>query len=579
MEMEIQKTSNLENGLVECIVKYKDKVIKAYYGGDLDEIELSEEIDIPMEKLYNLIEDYENKLIYKSPPQPIEPRITTITKTCRIIDDHKNDVYIDLECVFRNIQLTKNIFSVKLKDKYRNFNLTDEPLKSKKRTNICKKHKKTFCNDCKKNTLYNQCSVVYYINPVRDAKKKLGDKEKINVKIFKNGELQMTGIRSIESSHLAEQEILKCLSKIKGTYKVQLVEKNGLIMDEFNKIYTAGEFGYKQIGFLQNDQRTSRKLHVPNIYLWNKDRYNIVVYSKDNLLIEQFYNKNLIKHVFNKNGECIGNYSIEINKDYLDEKQIDINNLNFNIKDKSFIITNKDDKFKWYISEEHSCIIDKDNYKVGKILQNFVYKDFIRPVIPKSPVSVDYYCINSSLDLHIINPVIHMFNTVFELNLHKGTKLHLNKFNTLLIKKYNFNSVYNPGAGYLAMNTKYFYNKKNKDCKGICKCSLVPCDMCLHERKHLKECVDCESEIKNTGNLCNACINCETCIHQNVCKLKNCNKCKCTCDPCDCISISILCFHTGKIITTGSCKEYSQILEAYYWFIDIFHKEYYNVII
>lgn len=607
--MEKVEKINKLGEITECIVTRNNKEIsRIYYGGDLDEIEIKGE-QLDEEICESLIIDYENKQKYGSVPEPTRPRITTITKTCKIVscghnnEVNNNEIYIDLDTLYRKIKLDKQLFSVKLKGLYRNFTDTPEPKKTK-REPVCKKHKVQNCQDCKKNAIYNQCTVIVYIDPDRDKDKKLIDKEKINVKIFKNGELQMTGIRNLKNAEFVQNLIISKLKELHGTHTVTMERKNGIIIDSFNKVYNNK---LEQIGFYQNDQRTKKIQHTPKLYIWNGSDYSILV-EKGELLIEQFYkkkDKNLSKKVFNKNGEFLGEYQILFNEEYLKSREINLDESVLKIQENAFIVSTKDTKCKWNISDQYSCVLDKKNYQVAKIIQTKPFDTRLSNKVSDlnknnkfnkvsystnkcigseeefkgTEYKVEYYCIKNYRDsMKIVNETIRMMNSVFDLNL-SNNKLHLGNLNKLLVKKYNRNSIYNPSGGYTAMNTKYYFNTKNEIENGICKCSKEACVYCLHERKHEKVCNNCEIEMTNTGNLCNSCKECKTCIHQSKCKVKTCNECICTCDPCDCICISLLCFHSGKIITSGSCNDFSQIETAFEWFKSVFQREFYDIIV
>jgi TATA-box binding protein (TBP) (component of TFIID and TFIIIB) len=74
------------------------------------------------------------------------------------------------------------------------------------------------------NPFYNQITVVVRIN--EGPFKNIHDEPKINLKLFKNGSVQISGLKNIEFANRALNKLIYCLSQIKGK-----MDSNNVITD------------------------------------------------------------------------------------------------------------------------------------------------------------------------------------------------------------------------------------------------------------------------------------------------------------------------------------------------------------
>ena len=111
-----------------------------------------------------------------------------------------------------NIDLIKNHMNLSEDDiltfKINNDNMRTliEAKKKKRRT---KRKTKTSSNP-----FYNQITVVIRIN--EGPYENMHDEPKINLKLFKNGSVQISGLKNIEYANKALNKLIYCLSQVKG---------------------------------------------------------------------------------------------------------------------------------------------------------------------------------------------------------------------------------------------------------------------------------------------------------------------------------------------------------------------------
>ena len=527
-----------------------------------------------------LLKEYETNKKYGECPDITPPRITTMTLLYKLETKEGKNPFIHLDTLFKCVKLDKQVYSVKSSNQYRNFQGTKEPNKKQRKPKT-------------KKTLYNQVTLVIYIDPDRDKDKAIKDREKINVKIFKNGAIQMTGVRFMKSADMAITFVVQKINQINsGIYLPVETNENGLVLDDKRKVYGVfhkkSAFFGKLIGYYQNDVRTKRIDHKPKLYFWDEgiNGYTTVV-PKGTPCSESVFSintdstdsdgkdKEYQKKVFDNNGVLIGKQTIEWNQLYLKNEGICLDQLDMKIQESTILFHMQNRKrVKWTVSDTHSAILDKDGFQIGKIKSHFQVPEEKDPFNGK--LLVKQQAVFKNPELVPVNRKIGMINAVFSLNL-GDFHIILNNLNRLLVYNYGVKSRYDPGGDYLAVNLKYAFNLKNKQKDGVCYCMKKACEHCQHNKKHEKFCQDCENT-KHTGNLCNSCMSCEMCIHQSSCDVKKCKQCNCFCDPCDCVLISVLCFHTGKIIITGARSE-EQMNEVYSWFTHVIQKHYLFIVI
>ena len=133
---------------------------------------------------------------------PDDLKISTITMTCKV------DTKFNLENISRYVDLSQNgIISVKYgKEPECNRNLV--PPKTRKKKKITR-------------AFYNQATVV--VNPKKG--------KKVNIKLFLNGSIQMTGCNSLDSCVLGIKTLFSELKKTKAIVDIQTFDK--IIMKPF----------------------------------------------------------------------------------------------------------------------------------------------------------------------------------------------------------------------------------------------------------------------------------------------------------------------------------------------------------
>ena len=157
-------------------------------------------------------------IVKKEISEPSKLRISTMTATCSI------NINLDLKKIYDNLKLNSEITYIELQGKYRGviFNKKSQKRKEKKK----KKKKKT---SKRRNDFYNQATVHVY-HPDK--------KNPVNVKLFKNGNIQMTGTKSykmgidvvtrlIEEFYKMEKDIIEEKETMEMTnYNIQMINSD-----------------------------------------------------------------------------------------------------------------------------------------------------------------------------------------------------------------------------------------------------------------------------------------------------------------------------------------------------------------
>ena len=351
-------------------------------------------------------------------PKPTEYRISTMTMITSF------GTNINLYVVNKYFELDNKIIS---KD------YGDKPVKNKKNINK-KKNNRPF---------FNQATIKVHLNPLK----------KINIKVFSNGKIQMTGVKkeedAIESLNLIIEKLkvtegLIPLNKvlIKQQLEILLKELDTDIIPDYcffnpetlDKLYTVKEFfdifyGHK-VELILNGNKIYNKL------------FRILDCKRKQTT---FKTKTLVKELLDKlNQETIPSEYLNENKSYVkhdDYRLEDLIEMNLDLNN----------------------VIDSDK----------IYKD-LYDTTENEPIEIFAESIENLKDIKIgkIQTVLinSDFNTNFEI---RRDELH----NILKSKNtYNIISRYEPDI-YPGVNNKYYWNKKykNKKFEGKCYCT-VPCE-------------------------------------------------------------------------------------------------------
>jgi TATA-box binding protein (TBP) (component of TFIID and TFIIIB) len=164
----------------------------------------------------NTIIDYINVKKYEILGLPDGIGISTMCASCKLSSR------INIQNIEKYLQLsTDDVLTVKTNnDKKRSLlTLKDKPKRNKK--NILKKASKI-----EKNCFYNQITIVIRIDSgITDN---LDKSQKINMKLFKNGSIQMSGCKSINNINIGLNRLVNKLKEIKS-----IIENNKIIEKPF----------------------------------------------------------------------------------------------------------------------------------------------------------------------------------------------------------------------------------------------------------------------------------------------------------------------------------------------------------
>ena len=212
----------------------------------------------------------------------IRYNISTITMSLQIPNCKLNLINIG-----KYLQIDDNILGIKY-----NYGKSSI-LKGKYLTSIYNRSKAKNQNKVNKTLFYNQVSIIV----------KLSLDKIINVKLFGNGSLHLTGIKHPSDGKAIINLIYDKLLKLRNQFDVILLTKdiNNVYLDNENNIYTTNSKNRSIIGFKYND-----------IYNINKKDYTID--SNTGLFISTKYENKRTRTFLNLNGEKIGTSRIELLK-------------------------------------------------------------------------------------------------------------------------------------------------------------------------------------------------------------------------------------------------------------------------
>lgn len=344
-------------------------------------------------------------------------------------------------------------------------------------------------NKYKKKPFYNQITIIYFYYGFRT----------VNIKLFNNGKLQMTGIQSEHEANIISKYIINTLKKttIKIYNHPKFLPKNDkLITNDFSIVYNiqTGKMSYYRLNYINriNNYKLLNTLKNKLIdwssesSLFSSDDINILWDKIENLYkIEDWVSNNNINLILNITQKLINNAL-----KYLDT-------IPNTVPDTLEII-----KFKSNNIEPLINIFTRFNkiYENDKIIINTILKQYSDELMPdnickednKEYWSFDFIENTSALELSNLNIVLinSDFNTNFNIN---NTKLHYK-----LSNKYKLLVSYEPND-YPGVKVKYFWNKNYSPeelLKGVCTCS----NLCLSMKKN-KTCVQITISIFQSGSI------------------------------------------------------------------------------
>ena len=209
-------------------------------------------------------------------------KISTMTMSTKL-----PNCYLNLFNIGKYLQIDDEIIGIK----YDHANLN--VMKGHYSTTIYKKSKNKIIDKVNKTLFYNQISIIVKVND-----------HNINVKLFGNGSLHLTGCRNINDSI----EVTKCIYKklkILETYKTTILltkDINSILIDNDNMIYSYSNF--QIIGYKNNDK-----------YIIFKKEYTIDDNTNMFILTKEEIQRK--RSIVNLSGENIGYAKIELIKKHL----------------------------------------------------------------------------------------------------------------------------------------------------------------------------------------------------------------------------------------------------------------------
>lgn len=359
--------------------------------------------------------------------------ISTITMSLQIPNCKLNLINIG-----KYLQIDDNILGIKY-----NYGKSSI-LKGKYLTSVYNRSKAKNQNKVNKNLFYNQVSIIV----------KLSLDKIINVKLFGNGSLHLTGIKHPSDGKSIICLIYDKLLKLCNQYDTILLtmDINNVYLDNENNIYTTNDINRTIIGFKYTNDK--------NETFYNISKKDYIIDSNTGLFISTKYENKRTRTFLNLNGEKVGTSRIELlkNKSKLYKNN---SNIHFDYQNgfiyydgdgKSNIIGKIINEFTTpYSLEENNCSIIEHKYSCNPFLQSSVtYSSNEFAKLTEETLQSDINCINI------------YFKLDFELNRQR-------LFKELL--KLSYNTEYKPEK-YSGVKLRYKIskNKKSQPRLGICTC-------------------------------------------------------------------------------------------------------------
>jgi len=312
-------------------------------------------------------------------------------------------------------------------------------MKGKYSTTVYKKSKNKNEDKINKKLFYNQISIIFNNNG-----------KNINIKLFGNGSLHLTGCKSIEDGYEMTKQIYLKLKNICDKKDVILLTKdiNGILIDKDNLIYSYDK--NKIIGFCKIDNTNCNKIYVIN-------KKEFVIDTKTNMFITNKMETQRRRFIHNLNGEYIGFSKIELLKN---RQKFYKKNVNIYFDTENNLIYHNNDliigKIEYNIDE--NMITDKsilsDILEIEYECNPFVNKDYY--------LNIDKKEFKESIDLNV-NCINVYFNIGYKIN---RQRLYENLIDLNYICKYKPESY----SG-IKLIYKIGINGDEQNISGICNCS------------------------------------------------------------------------------------------------------------
>jgi TATA-box binding protein (TBP) (component of TFIID and TFIIIB) len=269
-------------------------------------------------------------------------------------------------------------------------------------------------------------------------------KKQVNVKLFANGYLHFSGIKTIKHAREALKLIYeKILIKIKGEETVNIIIKDGIIYNEEDYLLYSGKNTKKRFEIIRIYSYPDKKTGLSRIIAYRK--YNdfiingeICVLEEDFLVSKKYTNNK--KKIYNKSFEEIGEY---IYTPFSKRK-------NVVLKGKTTV----------KISDNTYSVIDNQKFVIGEIVKNIHNKTEL-PEYTDNSVRIKYKCLQKKIDISSIDIKIENLNAKFEIK--TETPLDLKKLNNLLLDKYVYSYYNDSKTGYKGLTLKIYYDNNDKN--------------------------------------------------------------------------------------------------------------------
>jgi TATA-box binding protein (TBP) (component of TFIID and TFIIIB) len=292
--------------------------------------------------------------------------ISTITASAKR-DEEENGLgtNVNNENIFKYLKLnTDDILMIK-KDKEKKRSIIPEKKKKRrtKKTKVTKKQSSHF---------YHQITVV--VRVFEGEYEDLNDVKKINFKVFKNGSIQMSGIKKLEYVNRAINKLIYRLKQVKGI----------LVTDE-----ETGKKSMKEIKFVEEPDKLNLKNfkldminsnYTVNMHIDRKKLYNILLNRKVNAIYEQLTRACVIvKYMPREENPNLKEISIFIfqkgniiitgakSKKHITAAYNYLNNILLNHKNE--IIKKTDDEEKNELMNLYDSVMTENSHKIDQIME------------------------------------------------------------------------------------------------------------------------------------------------------------------------------------------------------------------
>ena len=306
----------------------------------------------------------------------IEYKISTMTASA----SYGHGISFNLDNVGKYLEIDDTILGIK-------YNSNNVILKGEYLTSSYIRSKNKNLKKVKTTLFYNQISMI--INTGSNI---------VNVKLFGNGSLHLTGIKDETEPKIVMNLIMNKLLELKTKHDTVLLVKdsNGVFLDSNNMIYSQ-EHPRRIIGYISEPSQGSR------IYVINKKSFTIDPFTRCFIAIKMEAKRT--RSIFNLNGEYIGYTQIELAKN-----KLKLYKKNSNIHIDKNIVNDTHPYNLIYYDGDRSIVIGKVVYYLSKEIEhqdtnNLIQYDyscdpFICDPTSNNDMTVDINCINIFFDLN-----------------------------------------------------------------------------------------------------------------------------------------------------------------------------------